>query len=184
MIFLDETATRVPQEGTDSAQDYQEVWSTFGSYVRSCLEQKRGLQLNSFCKIGWSSQKKLGKTAYRPYFHFSDSFSRSYLPEARKHTASVAGDLCSFEDFNFSKAALKFSKQLTKDQVFTMLRALVQRIGDSIADGREMEIGLGDVGKFVCRSDREPRFIFAQEFHKQELGLLLQTCGAASYFYF
>lgn len=157
------------KEGADSAQDYQEVWSTFGSYVRSCLEQRRGLQLNSFCKIGWTIQKKLGKTAYRPYFHFSDSFIRSYLPEAaRKHAQSVAGDLCSFEDFNFSKAALKFSKQLTKDQVFTMLRALVQRIGDSIADGREMEIGLSDVGKFVCRSDRDPRFIFAQEFHKQE----------------
>lgn len=168
------------KEGADSAQDYQEVWSTFGSYVRSCLEQRRGLQLNSFCKIGWTIQKKLGKTAYRPYFHFSDSFIRSYLPEAaRKHAASVAGDLCSFEDFNFSKAALKFSKQLTKDQVFTMLRALVQRIGDSIADGREMEIGLSDVGKFVCRSDREPRFIFAQEFHKQEALTPRDASGSA-----
>jgi len=159
------------KEGADSAQDYQEVWSAFANYVRSCLEQRRGLQLNSFCKIGYTIQKKLGKNSYRPYFHFSDSFVRSYLnPEAaRKHAAGqLAGDLCAFEDFNFSKAALKFSKQLTKDQVFTMLRALVQRMGDSISEGREMDVVLGDVGKFVCRADG-PRFQFAQEFYRQDL---------------
>eukprot|EP00913_Durusdinium_trenchii_P010497 g9842.t1 len=140
------------QEGADSAQDYQEVWFAYASYVRSCLEQRRGLQLNSFCKIGWTIQKKLGKTSYRPYFHFSDAFVRSYLSaEAARKNAAVPGELCNFEDFNFSKAALKFSRQLTKDQVFTMMRALVQRLGDNLAEGREVDLALGDVGKFQCR---------------------------------
>lgn len=65
-----------------------QVWSTYANYVRSCLEERwssgaalfhavsvvgstqhehhsgpvrRGLQLNSFCKIGWAIQKKLGE---------------------------------------------------------------------------------------------------------------------------
>ncbi|CAK8990632.1 Hypothetical protein SCF082_LOCUS2326, partial [Durusdinium trenchii] len=157
------------KEGADSAQDYQEVWFAYASYVRSCLEQRRGLQLNSFCKIGWTIQKKLGKTSYRPYFHFSDAFVRSYLSaEAARKNAAVPGELCNFEDFNFSKAALKFSRQLTKDQVFTMMRALVQRLGDNLAEGREVDLALGDVGKFQCRGDRDPRFHFAQEFLKQD----------------
>lgn len=65
-----------------------------------------------------------------------------------------------------------------------MLRALVQRLGDNISEGTNLDVALGDVGKplgetpthtrrgsvrarFVCR-DREPRFVFAQEFVKQE----------------
>ncbi|CAJ1368412.1 unnamed protein product [Effrenium voratum] len=107
------------KEGADSVQDYHEVWAAFANYVRACMDQRRGLQLSSFCKIGWTMLKKLGKTSYRPYFHFSDAFVRAYLSQeaARKHTGQVPqGDLCAFEDFNFSKAALKFSNQLTKDQ--------------------------------------------------------------------
>jgi len=159
------------KEGADSVQDYHEVWAAFANYVRACMDQRRGLQLSSFCKIGWTMLKKLGKTSYRPYFHFSDAFVRAYLSQeaARKHTGQVPqGDLCAFEDFNFSKAALKFSNQLTKDQVFTMLRALIQRMGENISEGREMDIALGDLGKFVYRSDRDPRFLFAAGFYKEE----------------
>lgn len=151
------------KEGSESARDYQEAWAAYAAYVRSCLEQRRGLQLSSFCKLGWSLQKKLGKTTYRPHVQFSDSFIRTYLSESRK---TPAHELCAFEDFNFSKAALKFSN-LTKDQVFTMLRALVQRIGESAADGRELDLAFGDVGRFVCK-DRDLRFLFAQEFYRQE----------------
>ncbi|CAE7187627.1 unnamed protein product [Symbiodinium pilosum] len=159
------------KEGSESAREYQEAWSAYAAYVRSCLEQRRGLQLSSFCKLGWAQQKKLGKTTYRPYSQFSDSFNRAYVSESRK---TPANDLCPFEDFNFSKAALKFSN-LTKDQVFTMLRALVQRIGESVADGRELDLAFGDVGRFMSK-DRELRFLFAQEFYRQE-GLTAPSQG-------
>eukprot|EP00931_Biecheleriopsis_adriatica_P102948 TRINITY_DN77851_c0_g1_i1.p1 TRINITY_DN77851_c0_g1~~TRINITY_DN77851_c0_g1_i1.p1 ORF type:complete len:530 (-),score=126.21 TRINITY_DN77851_c0_g1_i1:56-1645(-) len=158
------------KDGNESAQDYQEVWSTFVAYVKSCMEQRRGLLLSTFCKIGWIVQKKQGKPVHRPYFQFADPFVRSYLSQeaARKHAAPAQGDLCPFEDFNFSKAAIKFSNQLTKDQVFTMLRGLAQRIGELISEGKEVDIALGDVGKLTCRGDRDPRFVFSHQFYEQE----------------
>lgn len=158
------------KDGNDSVQDYQEVWATFVAYAKSCLEQDRGLTLSTFCKIGWIAQKKNGKAVARPYFGFGDAFVRSYLSQeaARKHAAPAQGDLCPFEDFNFSKAAIKFSQQMTKDQVFTMLKALVQRIGELISEGKEISIAFPEIGKLTCRGDRDPHFHFAQEHLSQQ----------------
>eukprot|EP00440_Ansanella_granifera_P057650 gb/GFBE01062501.1/.p1 GENE.gb/GFBE01062501.1/~~gb/GFBE01062501.1/.p1 ORF type:complete len:540 (+),score=144.06 gb/GFBE01062501.1/:1-1620(+) len=158
------------KDGNESAQDYAEVWATFVAYVKSCMEQRRGLHLSIFCKVGWIATKKQGKASYRPYFSFADSFVRSYLSQeaARKHAAPAQGDLCPFEEFNFSKAAIKFSNQLTKDQVFTMLRGLSQRIGELISEGKEVDIALGDVGKLTCRGDRDPKFHFSHDYYAQE----------------
>jgi len=157
------------KDGNDSEQDYHEVWATFVAYVKSCLEQKRGLTLSTFCKIGWIMEKKKGKAVPRPYFQFGDPFVRSYLSQeaARKHAAPAQGELCPFEDFNFSKAAIKFSQQMTKDQVFTMMKSLVQRIGELISEGKEVDIAFPEVGRLTCRGDRDPRFHFVQELQSQ-----------------
>lgn len=86
-------------------------------------------------------------------------------PEAmRRLTKPPSGEICPLEDFNFSKASIKFSNQLTKDQVTAGLRAIVQRIGEVIADGREVQVTLGEVGRLVCRGDREPQFIFSPQY--------------------
>jgi len=154
----------------ESAEDYSEVWSTLASYVKSCMEQKRGLHLSSFCKVGWIVGKKMGKGVHRPFFQFADSFVRAYLSQeaARKHAAPVQGEPCPFEDFNFSKAAIKFSNQLTKDQVFTMLRTMISRLGELISEGKEVDISLGDVGRMTCRGDRDPKFSFSGALYSQE----------------
>eukprot|EP00930_Biecheleria_cincta_P015307 TRINITY_DN1280_c0_g2_i2.p1 TRINITY_DN1280_c0_g2~~TRINITY_DN1280_c0_g2_i2.p1 ORF type:complete len:480 (-),score=105.23 TRINITY_DN1280_c0_g2_i2:297-1736(-) len=155
---------------SESAQDYSEVWSTLAAYVNACMEQKRGLHLSSFCKIGWILSKKMGKGVHRPCFQFADSFVRAYLSQeaARKHAAPTQGEPCPFEDFNFSKAAIKFSNQLTKDQVFTMLRTIISRLGELIAEGKEVDISLGDVGRLTCQGDRDPKFNFSAALYSQE----------------
>jgi len=157
---------------SETAEDYAQVWSTFVNYVKSCMEQKRGLILNSFCKVGWLTGRgrQTGKSSYKPFFQFTDQFVRAYLSQEakRKHDAPPQGDLCPFEDFNFSKAAIKFSQQLTKDQVFSMLKAIVQRLGEIISEGKEVDIAMGDVGRLSCRGDRDPRFSFSPDIYAQE----------------
>lgn len=160
------------QKGHDmSASDYAEVWNAFAKYVSFCLEQRRGLTLSTFCKIGWQAERRLNSSAYRPFFQLSEQFCRAYLSqEAIRRVNSQAvqsSDLCPFEDFNFSKAAIRFSQQLTKDQVFTGLRSLTQRLGEVVSEGRELEVVLGDLGKLVSRG-AEPRFVFAQELYQGE----------------
>jgi hypothetical protein len=159
------------KDAGESPQEYLEVWSTFSNYVKACLEQKRGLTLSTFCRIGWLAERRhSGKASIRPYFQFSEQFIRSYLSQeaARKQSAPPQGDLCPFEEFNFSKAAIKFSNQLTKDQVFTALRSFVQRLGENIADGREVDVALGEIGRITCKGDKDPKFVFSAQIYQQE----------------
>merc|ERR1719401_2686092 len=76
---------------------------------------------------------------------------------------NTGGEPCPFEEFNFSKAAIKFSQQLTKDQVLTGLKAVVQRLGELISGSNEVELSLGDIARLVWRGDKEPRVSFSSE---------------------
>jgi len=153
------------KESDSGATDYAEVWNAYVEYLKTCLEQKRGLHLSNFCKVGWHTSRG-GKGSARPVFQLTDHFCRAYLPQeaARKQAAILAtdADLSSLEDFNFSKAAIKFSQQLTKDQMFTGLRSIVQTIGEAMSEGREVSVRFGDVGKLICR-ERDPRFHFISD---------------------
>lgn len=160
------------QKGSDmSAADFAEVWGAFGKYVSFCLEQRRGLNLSNLGKIGWQLEKKLHSNSYRPIFQLSDQFARAYLSQEalRKVGAqsTTANELCPFEDFNFSKAAIRFSQNLTKDQVFTGLRGMIQRVGEVVSEKQDMELAVGEIGKLVSRGG-EPRFVFAQEIYTKE----------------
>merc|ERR1719401_1521012 len=76
---------------------------------------------------------------------------------------NTGGEPCPFEEFNFSKAAIKFSQSLTKDQVLSGLKAVVQRLGELISSGSEVEMSLGDIVRLVWRGDKEPRVSFSPE---------------------
>jgi hypothetical protein len=168
--LLKDAAQRFAKQPTKGesgpAPDYAEVWNTFTKYIRSCLDQKRGLQTSSFCKIGWQEEKKnLGGSVYRPFFQLTEQFCRAHCsPEAQRKLKGPGGGgsgLCAFEDFNFSKAAIKFSQQLTKDQVFAGLKMLISQLGEAISDGKDIDLEFKDIGKLVCKgADKEPRFQF------------------------
>merc|ERR1719240_991933 len=160
------------KDGESAQVDYHEVWSTFMRYLKSCLEQKRGLHLGSFCKVGWQVEKpynslKAQKPTYRPVYQVTEQFCRTYCNQEALRKLTQGGghngvvEMCPFEDFNFSKAAIKFSNQLTKDQVFSGLRSIVQQLGEVVCEGREVDLEFGDIGKLVCR-DKEPRFVFSR----------------------
>mmetsp|Transcript_49589 Transcript_49589/g.91489 ORF Transcript_49589/g.91489 Transcript_49589/m.91489 type:complete len:548 (-) Transcript_49589:46-1689(-) len=136
----------------DADADPVEVWSTFARYARGCLSQKKGLSLATFCKLGWAVDRAYGRNiVHKPYFQLSDQFCRAFVPNELRRVSPTSKEFVPFEDFNFSKAAIKFSQQLTKDQVFAGLRTLVSLIGEALSEGREVDIELGDVGRFVSR---------------------------------
>mmetsp|Transcript_78061 Transcript_78061/g.226503 ORF Transcript_78061/g.226503 Transcript_78061/m.226503 type:complete len:521 (-) Transcript_78061:50-1612(-) len=170
-LFKDLAQKRSGVSGADgpSQAEYAEVWNAYLRYLTSCLEQRRGLHLHNFSKVGWvASRARPGANpSYRPYIGFTDQFCRScgMAPEAvRRLTKPPSGEMCPMEDFNFSKASIKFSNELTKDQVFSGLRAIVQRLGEVIGDGREVQIPFGEVGRLTCRGDREPQFSFSAQY--------------------
>lgn len=70
------------------------------------------------------------------------------------------------EEFNFSKAAIKFSQCLTKDMMFTGLRALVQQLGEAVSEGRQLCVDF-EFGRLLC-NEHDPRFAFAAELYTKE----------------
>lgn len=160
-LIQDVTSKRTKIDRADST-DYAEVWNSYLRYLSSCLEQKRGLQLGGLCKIGWQIEKSFGKSRFSPFFQITEQFARTYCPQEVAKLNKPMGDreLSAFEDFNFSKAAIKHSGALTKDQVFTGLRALVQQLGQVVSEGQEVDVGFGSIGRLLVR-EREPRFSFS-----------------------
>lgn len=140
--------------------DLHEVWATVDRYVSACLEEKRGVKLPNFCNIGWQATKLREKTVHRPYFHIADSFCRNHGIDVSKQGALVdPKDLCSMEEFNFSKAAIKFSQALTKDHVFSGLKLISHQLGEVVSQGRAISVEMS-FGKFVAR-EKELRLVFS-----------------------
>lgn len=71
------------------------------------------------------------KTKYKPTFTLSENFCRTYGLDPPKRGVPLAEkDQTAYEEFNFSKAAIKFSNFMTKDNVFSGMRYIVQQIGE------------------------------------------------------
>eukprot|EP00927_Polykrikos_kofoidii_P066895 TRINITY_DN62454_c0_g1_i1.p1 TRINITY_DN62454_c0_g1~~TRINITY_DN62454_c0_g1_i1.p1 ORF type:complete len:677 (-),score=120.78 TRINITY_DN62454_c0_g1_i1:125-2155(-) len=146
-----------------SAEKLWEVWAAVDRYTSACLEQKRGLCLPNFCRIGWQAVRIRGKVTFRPYFQLVDAFCRAYGIDPAK-CGPVPAEICVFEDFNFSKAAIRFSTELTKDQVSSGLRVLVRQLGETVSQGRPLAAEFS-FGKISCREGRDLQFDFAAELY-------------------
>lgn len=161
------------KKGQEPSKDYEEVWDTFNRYVTSVLEQHKGVNITNFCRIGWKVEQArphLGKKkpSYSPYFQLADSFAKAYGLDSKGKTTPIASEkeLSPFEEFNFSKAAIRHSQKLTKDNMFSGLRYLVQHIGESISQGRKTALEF-EVGRLLSQ-DKRAQFCFAASIYAAE----------------
>jgi len=162
--LLEDAAERRGSNARLPPLNLAEVWATVDRYAVACLEQKKGLSLPNFCSLAWQVQRLRSRATYRPYFQLASSFSRTYnVDTSRVGPPPQDQDLCPVEDFNFSKAAIRFSGTLTKDHVFTGLRLLIQQLGDVISQGRYVSLEFS-FGKVVAK-ERGVRFAFAAQFY-------------------
>jgi hypothetical protein len=133
-----------------------EVWRALENYAASCLEEGRGLQVPNFGQLGWHP------VTCRPHFVMADSFIRTYGVVAAKSNTSTQNLGHPVEAFDFSKAAIRYSRKLTKDQVSSGLRVIIQQLGEVVSRGRMVDIQLS-FGKIVAR-EREVHVSFDPSF--------------------
>lgn len=149
---------------------YQKVWDAFNRYLTSCIQKKQTLNVANFCKLGWRVEEggRNGRSArIRPHFQMSDSFLRVYGIECKHHPSVSDKNLTAIEEFNFSKAAIRFTQDLTKENVFMGMRAIVQQIGEAVANGYTISIPF-EIGKLRSEGHRGVRFDFAAELYLSE----------------
>jgi len=145
--------------------DYAQVWDALNRYLTVTHQKRQTLNVHNFCKIGWRVEEFQGKARLRPHFQLAETFMRVFNLEAKAHQILPERSLSSVEEFNFSKAAIRYSQSLTKDNVFMGLRAIVHQIGE-VAAREQITIDF-ELGQLVCK-DRDVQFFFAADIYLQE----------------
>jgi len=171
MYTLDRLLEEVAkQRGPLSARgggDYEQVWDAFNRYVTAAIEKRQTLSVLNFCKIGWKLEDHMhGKVKRRPHFQVAENYARAHNIDVRPQAQVPDKQLATAEEFNFSKAAIRFSQNLTKDNIFIGLRAILQHLGEVISTGQQVSIDF-EVGKLVA-AERDVKFVFAAELYLQE----------------
>jgi len=151
--------------GAQDKTDYLQVWDAFNRYLTVTHQKRQTLNVHNFCKIGWKIEELNGKARLRPHFQLADSFMRVFNLEAKSHSIIADKHFTSVEEFNYSKAAIRYSQSLTKDNIFMGLRAIVHQIGESAAHD-QLVIDF-EIGKLLVK-DRDVQFVFMAELYLQE----------------
>lgn len=148
--------------------DLAEVWEAFNKYLGQVIEKRQTLQVLNTLTIGWKFLEAGPGGAGRllPTFHLSEAFAASTGVNTRRHPVVADRLLTAREEFNCSKAAIRFSQSLTKDQVFMGLRAILHQLGEAMASGQPCSIDF-EVGKLLC-TERQIQFAFAADVYLRE----------------
>lgn len=122
--------------------------STFTPH--SCVAALQGVHIATFATITWETCTNARNQAkLRPLLLLSDTFIKTYGLQQKKPL--VAPVMASCEDINFTKIAIKFSKNLTKDLVFCGIRDLLQKIGEVAATGSSVSI-VFTIGRLIAKN--------------------------------
>lgn len=160
--------SRIQGTTKEKEEILKEVWASLNSWVLSRFSKGKvsvvsstlaylqslillkGVNIGTFARITWETctvRRNMEKK--RPIFLLSESFARNNgMPFKRK---LVAPKLEPMEDINFTKLAIKFSRNLTKDTVFSGVRDLIQKLGQVIGSGRRVAIDM-DIGKLIAKN--------------------------------
>ena len=99
-----------------------------------------------------------GRTFSRPIFVMSENFIKEN--KVRRQRVHAAPNIEKGEEINYSKLAIKLSKNLTKDMIFSGSRDILKKIGEYCDKGYEFEVDWS-FGTLKCK-ERKVRFEFNQ----------------------
>ena len=93
----------------------RESWSALNGWIKACMTKRKGIHIPTLCRMTWEfmADPQSGNVRVRPVFVLTESFIRGLrLPNTRKPELPQTSAPCL--DINYSKIAIKFSKNLTK----------------------------------------------------------------------
>jgi hypothetical protein len=117
---------------------YKACWDAMNKWIESRLRKNKGATVGTFGTFSWDFREVDGQKQCRPIFLVSDSFVKEH--NVQRPQTRMEPILAKSEEINYSKLAIKFSKSLTKDMIFSGLRDLLHKIGDYVDRSYEFEI--------------------------------------------
>jgi len=145
---------------------YSEAWRSLNSWIESRLCKRKGASVPMLGSFTWEVKYGGDGNVYsRPIFIMSDSFIKEH--RIRRQRVHAQPDLVPPEEINYSKLAIKFSKALTKDMIFTGTRDIIKKIGDFIDRGYEFEV------EFAFGALKSKERVVRFEFNQARLAAIL-----------
>jgi len=120
---------------------YDESWQALNIWIEGRLCKRMGADLGSFLGcFTWELKPAEGSDHLmcRPIFLINDSFAKEN--RVLRQRVHYYPNTSQSEEINFSKLAIKFSNQLTKDMVFCSIRDICRKIGEFVSRGYQCEI--------------------------------------------
>jgi len=143
------------------------VWESYNSWALDVMLKKKGADAPTFGSLTFeffanknqdSGDSDNYQMRCKPVFILSETFKRQYQLPKQKNGSNLTPTLSSSETINFHKLALRYSKELTKDMIFTGFRDIVRKIGELIGSGKQVKLAFG-VGVLTSK-DRVADFLF------------------------
>ena len=138
---------------------YRESWAALNAWIETKLSKRKGAEIPMLGSFTWEMKHQGdGRVMSRPLFMMSESFVKDH--KVRRQRIHKSPDIQKPEEINYSKLAIKFSKSLTKDMIFTGTRDIIKKIGDFIDRSAEFEVEFS-FGVFRSK-ERQVKFEFNQ----------------------
>ena len=102
-----------------------ESWNALNGWIKSCMTKRKGIHIPTLCRMTWEfmADPQSGNVRVRPVFVLTESFIRGLrLPNTRKPELPQTSAPCM--DINYSKIAIKFSKNLPRYDHTTLVVGL------------------------------------------------------------
>ncbi|KAL4161744.1 hypothetical protein PRNP1_002296 [Phytophthora ramorum] len=152
--LLNDCSTRLSRTKCASErkrETLEDVWRAFNDWIESRFSQGKGVHIATFATITWETfTNARNQPKLRPTFFLSDTFIKTY-GVSQKRPPLPNANLASIEDINFTKIAIRFSHNLTKDLVFCAIRDMVQKIGMVASTGVPMSIAF-NFGRLIAKN--------------------------------
>ena len=145
---------------------YRESWGALNAWIETKLAKKKGAEVPMLGSFTWELKHQGdGRVMSRPIFLMSDSFVKDH--GVKRQRIHKSPDIVKAEEINYSKLAIKYSKSLSKDMVFSGTRDIIKKIGDFVDRSYEFEVEFS----FGTLKSKEKKVRF--EFNQSRLAAIL-----------
>lgn len=145
---------------------YRESWAALNTWIETKLAKKKGAEVPMLGSFTWEMKHQGdGRVMSRPIFLMSDSFVKDH--GVKRQRIHKSPDIVKAEEINYSKLAIKYSKSLSKDMVFSGTRDIIKKIGDFVDRSYDFEVEFS----FGTLKSKEKKVRF--EFNQSRLAAIL-----------
>jgi hypothetical protein len=139
---------------------YDECWNALNTWIESRLKKRLGASVSPLGDFSWEIKidSNTNERICRPIFLVHESFVKDHhLKQKYFHQPN---EIAKCEEVNYSNLAIKYSKTLTKDMIFSGIRDILKKIGDYLDRIYEIEINFSF--GILFSKERRIRFEFDQ----------------------